>query len=241
MSRWFRVYDNMLDDPKVQRLSPDLFKVLINLWCLCSQNDGWLPEVEDVAFRLRIDPAAACAYLATLANSGLIDQEERGLRPHNWETRQYKSDSPNERVRLWRQRQRENVTLHETSLKRYCNGADTDTDTEEERKKDSRSVAEATRPKLRDEFEQFWKAYPTREGPNPKAPAEKKFIAARKSGVPLEAILAGVRGFRAECERLRRTGTQFVPRADTWLNQRCWGDYSPQLLLLERPERPKPP
>lgn len=26
MSRWFRVYDDMLDDPKVQRLDPELFK-----------------------------------------------------------------------------------------------------------------------------------------------------------------------------------------------------------------------
>jgi hypothetical protein len=38
MTHWFRVYDDVVDDPKVQRLEPSLFKALINLWCLTSAN-----------------------------------------------------------------------------------------------------------------------------------------------------------------------------------------------------------
>jgi hypothetical protein len=30
MTRWFRVYNDLVDDPKVQRLDPTLFKALIN-------------------------------------------------------------------------------------------------------------------------------------------------------------------------------------------------------------------
>ena len=54
MSRWFRYYDEALDDPKVQRLSGDLFKVWVNLLSLASKNDGKLPSADDISFRLRI-------------------------------------------------------------------------------------------------------------------------------------------------------------------------------------------
>ena len=46
MTRWFRVYDDLVDDPKVQRLDPSLFKALINLWCLTSANGGVLPPID---------------------------------------------------------------------------------------------------------------------------------------------------------------------------------------------------
>jgi hypothetical protein len=36
MTRWFRVYDDLVDDPKVQQLDPSLFKALINFWCLAA-------------------------------------------------------------------------------------------------------------------------------------------------------------------------------------------------------------
>lgn len=53
MTRWFRVYDDLVDDPKVQRIDPSLFKALINVWCLTSANHGVLPPIAVVAFKLR--------------------------------------------------------------------------------------------------------------------------------------------------------------------------------------------
>ena len=50
MSRWFRFYDEALDDPKVQRLAPHLFKTWINLLCLASKEDGTMPSNDDIAF-----------------------------------------------------------------------------------------------------------------------------------------------------------------------------------------------
>ncbi len=44
MTRWFRVYEDLVDDPKVQRLDPSCFKALINLWCLASANGGSWPH-----------------------------------------------------------------------------------------------------------------------------------------------------------------------------------------------------
>ena len=56
-----------------------------------------------------------------------------------------------------------------------------------ERKKDSRAVATATRPP--DRFDEFWKAYPKRDGANPKKPALKAFAVAVKSGHNPAAII----------------------------------------------------
>jgi hypothetical protein len=76
-------------------------------------------------------------------------------------------------------------------------------------------------------FQKFWEVYPKRDGANPKTPAAKKFAGALKSSVPLETILAGARGYRAECDRKGKTGTEFVAHATTWLSQSRWDDYQP--------------
>jgi hypothetical protein len=61
MSHWFRVYDDVVDEPKIQRLEPSLFKALINLWCLTSANRGVLPPIHEVAFKLRMKPPEGAA------------------------------------------------------------------------------------------------------------------------------------------------------------------------------------
>jgi hypothetical protein len=109
MSRWFRCYDDLVDDPKVQQLPAEQFKGLINLWCLASQNDGMLPAADDIAFKLRMKAAKVEHLLSVLGECGLIDSDETGLRPHNWNGRQFKSDVSNERVKQHRERKR-NVT-----------------------------------------------------------------------------------------------------------------------------------
>jgi len=93
MSRWFRLYDDLVDDPKIQRLPGETVKALINLWCLTSQNDGLLPAIDDIAFKLRMKQAKVEHLLSVLGECGLIDSDEIGLRPHNWNERQYKSDT----------------------------------------------------------------------------------------------------------------------------------------------------
>lgn len=115
MARWFRVYDDLADDPKVQRLPAALFKSLINLWCLASQHGGILPSIADIAFKLRISTEKATAMLVGLKNAELIDEVEGGLAPHNWNARQYKSDVSTDRVKQFRERQRNvSITVSET-------------------------------------------------------------------------------------------------------------------------------
>lgn len=131
MSRWFRVYADMVDDPKVQRLPSDLFKALVNLWCLTAGNDGVLPSAEDIGFKLRVKPERVKQIISALHDADLIETDETGLRPHNWDGRQFKSDVSNERVKRHRKRKC-NVTLDVTATP-----PETETDTEEERKKDA--------------------------------------------------------------------------------------------------------
>jgi 5-methylcytosine-specific restriction endonuclease McrA len=106
MSRWFRVYDNLVEDPKVQRLPDALFRGLVNLWCLASQGDGLLPTVGDIAFKLRIKPSQAQKLLADLRNAGLIVDDETGTHPHNWSGRQFVSDGSSERVQRYRDKRK---------------------------------------------------------------------------------------------------------------------------------------
>ena len=132
--RWLRLYEGVVNDPKMQRLPGEVFKGLINLWCVANANDGALPSVDDLAFALRTTAAKVEALLATLIDAGLIDEDETGMRPHNWNGRQFKSDVSSNRVKRYRERKKAvsgngerngDETLHETP-------PDTDTDTEEE-------------------------------------------------------------------------------------------------------------
>lgn len=124
MSRWFRMYDEVLDDPKVQRLSGDDFKAWVNILCLASRNAGVLPPAADIAFALRLDGKKTAAVLSRLEVGGLIGPCETGVGPHKWNERQYKSDVSTDRVKRFRERSKPvSGTPAETP-------PDTDTDTE---------------------------------------------------------------------------------------------------------------
>jgi hypothetical protein len=133
--RWFRLYDDVLNDPKVQKLSGETFKLWINVLCIASKHGGVLPSLNDLAFQLRLSTLVCKTEIDILKQAGLIDGDKK-LKPHGWEKRQYKSDTSTERVRRFRERS-SNVaeTVNET-------GPDTDTeaDTETETKQKIKRV-----------------------------------------------------------------------------------------------------
>jgi len=140
MSRWFRLYDEVLDDPKVQKLSPEHFKIWINLLCLASKHDGVLPDNESVSFALRMPFHETSGAVTFLFQAGLFDRTKKGLVPHGWSKRQYKSDTSTERVKRFRQRYRngeKTVTV---------TPPDTDTDTEQKQiQRQKQSIARGSR------------------------------------------------------------------------------------------------
>jgi hypothetical protein len=97
MNTWFRVYNALVDDPKVRKLPDNLVASLLWLWCIAGENDGVLPPIDDVAFKLRCVPAKAAEIVTKLVKAGLFDNDEGIFRPHNWDARQYKTDATDPR------------------------------------------------------------------------------------------------------------------------------------------------
>jgi len=118
MSLWFRMYSDVINDPKVMRLPEAMRWHWVAVLCCSAKNNGQVPATADLAFMLRMKEAATAAILAELHSAGLLDMDETGFRPHNWDDRQFKSDTSNERVKRHREKVRNadcNVTGAVTS------------------------------------------------------------------------------------------------------------------------------
>jgi hypothetical protein len=88
------------------------------------------------------------------------------------------------------------------------------------------SVAPAGPKAVQAAFDEFWEAYPQRDGPNPRKPALAKFTARVRSGADPEAIIAAAGRYAAELRAKGRIGTPYVAQAVTWLNQDRFEDYA---------------
>jgi len=124
--KWFRLYTDILEDPKVQKLPPELFKFWVNILCLASKHEGKLPSIDDVSFSLRLPLHETELAFHSLEKANLISEYNGSKTPHNWRKRQYKSDTSTERVKRFRNAKR-NVTVTPPDT-------DTDTDTEQSKK-----------------------------------------------------------------------------------------------------------
>ena len=77
---------------------------------------------------------------------------------------------------------------------------------------------------LADEFETLWKLYPRKEG---KEQAWQAFRSARRSGVSLETILAGIEKYIEQIDR-EQIGMRFVIQGGNWFKYKRWEDGPPQ-------------
>jgi hypothetical protein len=103
--RWFRLYDELLNDPKVQNLPPWAFKMLVNLWCLASKNEGTIPE-EGLPYALRMRRDHVANGLLMLFSCGLLERVGTSLVPHKWHVRNPNHKTSTERTRAYRERER---------------------------------------------------------------------------------------------------------------------------------------
>jgi hypothetical protein len=212
--QWLRLYNDVLDDPKVQRLPPELFKHWINLLCLANQGTprGRIPnQLEDLAFRLRLDDVTTARVLAKLQAVGLLDFIDDGntIVPHDWDERQFASDDAGSYVRSWREKKKaekdSDVILHVRPP-----DTDTESDTEQTR---TESLA-GSRQRYPAEFDEFWKAYGPTNGP--KKPA---FVAwQRLSKADRREAVAGLGKWLASDKW--QAGFKDYPQK--YLNQRFW-------------------
>jgi hypothetical protein len=107
---WFRFHTGVVDDPKVQMLSPEMFKHWVNVLCIAGKYDGELPAIAVTAFTLHMSEPKAAGILAKLHSLNLLDKTEKSFKPHNWDGRQYKFDKTDntnaDRQRRYRERHR---------------------------------------------------------------------------------------------------------------------------------------
>jgi len=203
MNRWFRFYDSVLDDPKVQRLPDAVFRAWVNLMCLASRCEGRIAKNwDDISFALRTNIEAAKIILGTLLASGLIEEKKHWYEPHNWRKRQYKSDTSTSRVKRFRQRFK---TVSETPPEQ--------TQTRAEQKQ----IPSASR------FDEFWLVCPRKIG---KGAAEKAWGKAIKDSDP-QHLIDKMRGFAGECAGKDQN---YIPHPATWLNAKRWMDETKQSL-----------
>jgi hypothetical protein len=132
--RWFRFYEDAVNNPKAQRLPGELFKFWVNCLCLASKNDGELPDVADVAWALRLPEKRVAEWLAALEAAVLLDVDAETGRylPHDWDEHQYQSDRSTERVKRFRERQVKRSGNVSCAVSETAPDTDTDTDTDTE-------------------------------------------------------------------------------------------------------------
>lgn len=231
MNTWFRFYHDVTNDPKVQELPPRLFKAWVNVLCLTCRHGNAVPSIKDIAFGLRVSKRAATAIIDELITAGLIEETPEGFQPHNWLDRQFKSDSSTERVKRFREQQR-NVSETVTGT-----GPDTETDTETEADQKQNRTEQKTpvvpkpkaappalnrEPKYSAEFLGFW-AQSTQRGSKFKA-----WQIWQRMGVTTELIGALSDAMRVwkQCDQWQDEKMQ--PHISTWFNRRGWEEIPPR-------------
>jgi hypothetical protein len=235
VGRWFRVYDDIINDPKVLKLSLDERWYWIAMLCIASKHSGKLPPADDLAFLLRVKVQQAAAIIARLERAGLLDKVDGGFVPHNWDGRQYLTDvkDPTAAHRSKRYRDRKagrdathrddrdatrDVTRDARDAAESVKRPDTDTeaDTEQNRaeKKEPRARALVPLGWPPDFFEQFWLKYPNKVD---KAGALKALTrVGNKGAVPWQTIMDGLNRYAAKAD------DRPWCNPTTWINQARW-------------------
>jgi len=71
---WIKLYRDLLNDREWFSLAPEAAKFLISCWLLAAENDGCLPDIDTLAFRLRL-ASKETVKLLSLCNSWIINDD----------------------------------------------------------------------------------------------------------------------------------------------------------------------
>lgn len=105
---WIKLYDEILDDPKMGRLSDGAYRLCINLFLLASRQelrDGRLPDFDDIGWLLRLSSDKLQELWQELERAGIVCMKEGLPFVSNFSTRQ-EAVSDAERMRRYRERKR---------------------------------------------------------------------------------------------------------------------------------------
>lgn len=103
---WFRVYHDIIDDPKVLSLPRAARWHIVELFAVTSRQTlrGSLPSLKELAIHMRLSLRKTKEVIQLMIDHGFIDESEDGstLAIHGWDKRQFKSDDVNDRVKRFR-------------------------------------------------------------------------------------------------------------------------------------------
>jgi len=134
---WIKLYHEMLDDPKVGRLTDSQYRLMINLFLLAGdcEQDGYLPDKEDIRWRLR-EPNSFDDDMDALMTYKIVEVEDGVLVVGKFAERQG-AMSATDRQQKRRDKLRKQQYYGDepvTNTSRKCNesGLDVDVDKEED-------------------------------------------------------------------------------------------------------------
>lgn len=218
--RWFRMYADILDDPKVAILTDRQFRCFAYILAAAAEAeaDGQIPmSPERLSWRLRIPIKGLLDSLQVLKSLSILDFNDHQVTVTNWRKRQFVSDNVTARTR----RHKANRT-HGRNVP--GNGQDLFPGTAPEQ---NRTDTDNTLSEPDISFEHFYVAYPRHEGKKRAEMAWKKVL--KKGNGTVQAIMDALERQRVHKEHLRTSG-QFCPEwphPASWLSGERWNDEVP--------------
>ena len=123
--KWFRLWNDIMDDPKMLSLDNRQFRIMIYLFCYCSEQENqgkFLKQsVQDIAWRLRTPETEIIDCLEKLEKADIINQNKHYIQFKNWDKRQPNSDNRANRrdyMREYRKKQTESPENPELNPKK---------------------------------------------------------------------------------------------------------------------------
>lgn len=107
--KWFRLYNEIVDDPKMLKLDDKEFRHFIYFLCVASEceKEGFITlSWEEISWRLRIPQEELKETIKKLKILNIISDNGRGIEFTNWKKRQFKSDDVTSRTRKFKEKER---------------------------------------------------------------------------------------------------------------------------------------
>lgn len=253
---WLRLYTELLNDPKIAKLSDDLFRAYILTLCAAKEHgEGGRLPAEDMPFFLRTSPERWADIESGLVRNRLLTIEGKEVVINGWQKRQYESDDSAPRVKRLREKNR---PLHVTPDDRYMKRQDAvtcnaqpplhvtppETETEQSRTDIPPTPLAGGKPTPADSdtrINSLADAYPTTAGKQQGIRAICELVS--ESANPEKALLGLEAHWPAWCQFLGERDAQYRPRLDRFVRSNDWMNPPPEQTrkgkAAERPPKPE--
>lgn len=214
---WFRFYVEALTDPKLRRLTPDQRWVWVAVLGAARQScdPGRLMlttdipmEIIDLAELAGVAQRKASDAIVAMTRLGLVVMEDGAMTVPAWNARQYESDDSTPRSQ--KHRNGVDATTMQRPIAVDATPPETETETDNNFVRDQ--------PPTDEGFEEFWEAYPRKEG-RKIAHTRWKNLTKSDRAAALEALPTHVRSWRNEGRQQK-----YIKQPGAWINGRHWED-----------------